>query len=99
MRKTIYNRFYEEMNIMSGIVKKNQIIQAFLLINQVHRAIEKGHTVETAEELYALLLIVADEEGIPNPFADSDQFCKVFSNVTGQIPWEHALVLDSQNSR
>lgn len=99
MGKTMYNRFYEEMNVVRGIVKKDQMIQAFLLINQVRRAIEKGRAVETAEELYTLLLMVAAEEGVQNPFADSDQFYKVFSDVTGQILWEHALVSDFQNSR
>lgn len=99
MGKTMYNKFYEEMDVMRGIVKKDQMIQAFLLINQIRRAIEKNHAVETAEELYTLLLMVADEEGVQNPFADIDQFYKVFSKVTGQTPWEHALLLDFQNSR
>lgn len=99
MGKAFYNKFYEEMNILRGVVQKDQMIQALLLINQIRRAIEKGHAVETAEELYALLLMVADEEGVPNPFVDSAQFYNVFSNVTGQIPWEHVLKLDFQNSR
>lgn len=99
MEKAFYNKFYEEMNILRGIVQKDQMIQTLLLINQVRRAIEKGHAVETAEELYALLLMVADENDVPNSFADSAQFYNVFSNVTGQIPWEHVLILDFQNSR
>lgn len=97
MRNKINNKLYEEMNVMRGIVKMDQMIPAFLLINEVRQAMKEGSVAETAEELYALLLVVADKKGVQNPFGDSDQFYRVFSNVTGQIPWEQALMLDLQS--
>lgn len=99
MKNTINNRLYEEMNVIKGIVKKDQMIQAFLLINQVRQAVEAGNAAGTPEELYTLLLMAADRKGVQNPFGDSDQFYRVFSNVTGQIPWERALMLDLKNCR
>lgn len=97
MRNTINNRLYEEMNAIREIIKIDQMIPAFLLINEVRQAMKEGNTVETAEELYALLLATADKKRVRNPFRDRDQFYKVFSNVTGQIPWEQALMLDLQS--
>ncbi len=99
MRNEANTKLYEEMNVMRGIVKMDQMIPAFLLINEVRRAIEEGNVVENAEELYALLLVIADKRGVQNPFADSNQFYRVFSNVTGQIPWEQALMVTLQNYR
>lgn len=99
MNSTTNNRLYEEINVIKGIIKTDQIIQAFLLINQVRQAIEEGNTAKTPEELYALLLMAADRKGVQNPFGDSGQFYRVFSNVTGRIPWEHALMLDFKNCR
>lgn len=99
MRNTMSNRLYEEMNVMRGIVKMDQMIPAFLLINEVRQAMEAGKVAGNPEELYALLLMVADRKGVQNPFSDSDQFYRVFSNITGQIPWEQALMLDFQSCR
>lgn len=99
MNSTTNNRLYEEINVIKGIIKTDQIIQAFLLLNQVRQAIEEGNTAKTPEELYALLLMAADRKGVQNPFGDSGQFYRVFSNVTGRIPWEHALMLDFKNCR
>lgn len=97
MRNTVNNRLYEGMNVMRAIIKTDQMIPAFLLINEVRQAIEKGDIAETSDELYSLLLVIADNKGIQNPFDDSDQFYRVFLNVTGQIPWEQALMLDYQS--
>ncbi|MDE6852524.1 MAG: restriction endonuclease subunit S [Lachnospiraceae bacterium] len=99
MSKTINNRLYKEMNVISGIIEMDQMISTFLLINEVKKAIEDGNVAETPEELYALLLVVADKKGMQNPFSDSEQFYRVFSNTTGQIPWEQALILDFQSCR
>lgn len=99
MRDTLYNRFNKEWNAMRGVVKKDQMIQSFLLIDEVRRIQKGGNTTESQEELYALLLAVADKKGVQNPFGDSGQFYRAFSNITCQIPWEYVLVLDFQNYR
>ncbi len=93
------DRLHEEMNVMRGNVKMDQMIPAFLLVNEVRQAIEEGNVAKTPEELYVLLLKIADKKGLQNPFGDSDQFYRVFSNVTGQIPWEQALMLDFKNCK
>lgn len=99
MKNPINNRSHEELNVIRDIIKMDHMIQAFLLISQVRQAIEKGNAAGTPEELYTLLLMAADRKGIQNPFSDSDQFYRVFSNVTGQIPWEQALMLDFKNCK
>ena len=99
MKNPINNRSHEELNVIRDIIKMDHMIQAFLLISQVRQAIEKGNAAGTPEELYTLLLMAADKKGIQNPFSDSDQFYRVFSNVTGQIPWEQALMLDFKNCK
>lgn len=99
MRNKINDKLYEEMDVMRGIVKMDQMIPAFLLINEVRQAIEDGNVAENEDELYALLLVIADKRGVQNPFSDSNQFYRVFSNVTGQIPWEQALMVNLQSFR
>ena len=59
MRGTINDKFYEEINVLRGIVKMDQMIPAFLLINEVRQAMKEGSLAETAEELYALLLLLS----------------------------------------
>lgn len=99
MGNKINDRFYEEMNVMRGIVKMDQIIPAFLLIDEVRQAIKEGNVAENADELYALLLMVADKRGVQNPFGDREQFYRVFSNVTGQISWEQTLMIALQGCK
>ena len=99
MRNSMNDRLYKEMNAMKGIVKADQMIPAFLLINEVRQAIETDNIVKTPEELYVLLLRAADEKGLQNPFDNSDQFYRAFLNVTGHIPWEQILMLDFKNCK
>ena len=87
------------LDILRGSVAKSDYITSIVLINEVkNRTLKKKETPDT---VYSILLEVADELNIKNPFSDKDSFFFIFqkSIKLQSIDWELVITKETNDLR
>lgn len=94
-------KIYTYWDTLRGAVDSNDYITATVLIREVKERADKLVTEETADSVYSVLLQVADELKVRNPFSDKDRFFFVYqkSKQYKKMDWEGAIAQMARESR
>lgn len=102
MNKDQEKRIWTYMNMMRGTVRSTDYVTAALLVEKVKDRNSKVNLpAERPEELYAMLLEIADELQVDNPFSSKDDFYLTYqkSNQFESMNWEVAIALTMEQAR
>lgn len=101
MRKDRETQLMEYWDTIRGAVRHDDYITATVLINEVVKRSASFNSKETADSVYSVLLEVADELHIHNPFTDKESSFLIYQKCKqlGKMDWEGAIVRAAQFSR
>ena len=93
MNKDQERKILEYWDIMRGAVRQDDYIAATVLISEVKSRIIKTGTHETSDAVYSVLLEVADELHVINPFSDKERFFFIYQEgkQLERMDWEGAI--------
>lgn len=93
MNKDQERKILEYWDLMRGAVRQDDYIAATVLISEVKNRIIKTGTQETADAVYSVLLEVADELHVINPFSDKERFFFIYQEgkQLEKMDWEGAI--------
>ena len=101
MNREQERKIIEYWDLMRGAVRQDDFIAATVLVSEVKkRSIELGIS-ETPDEVYTILLEVADELHIINPFLDKEKFFFIYQEGKQfqKMDWEGAIAKMARISR
>ena len=101
MDKGVEKRMLAYLNALRGTVRHDDYITASVLSNEVIKRCVATKVPDNVDDVYAVLLEVADEFGISNPFTDKDRFYLTYKEgrlVEGE-EWERMIFRMNSESR
>ena len=86
------------MMTLRGTVNSDHYFEAALLLDEVRKRITKKEAERDPGEAYAVLLRVADEQNVPNPFDNEDRFAISLSSSydVDEFDWERLIWFSSE---
>lgn len=93
MNKEQERKTVEYWDIMRGAVRQGDYIAAAVLVSEVKNRVIKTDVQETADTVYSILLEVADELHVINPFYDKERFFFIYQagKQLQKMDWEGAI--------
>lgn len=93
MNKEQERKTVEYWDIMRGAVRQGDYIAAAVLVSEVKNRVIKTDVQETADTVYSILLEVADELHVTNPFYDKERFFYIYQagKQLQKMDWEGAI--------
>lgn len=95
------NRLMSYWNMMRGAVRTDDYITTAVLLDEVKKRLENTNAKVTVDDAYAVLLEVADELRVRNPFTDKDRFNLMYQEALKykKVDWEGAIAQMASASR